>query len=308
MKAALETTVAREGFRGYLYESRTKTDRCMIVIIGDDGNDFMDKAAARWLTETARCHALCVALRQVEKTETGVDRWPLEIAEKAVLWAQARYAKVGLLGMSMQAALVLSVSTRVPVSLTVALSPCDYVPWGFHQGRIGKENHGEWPSGHAAFTWRGSELDYQPACLGKEAYWQLFCDARKKYGEMHSRSVFDYSEEHHPIREEAFIPVENCRGQLVFLGAEDDAMWDAARYIRRMTRRLEEKGFPYPYDALVYPLGTHFLVPDSLLRRAVPLAGALLPRMFVSGRKNAAACREARADAEKKLLAILLAW
>ena len=308
MKPTIQTTAAADGFRGFLYESAQPTDRCMIVIIGDDGDDFMDKAVARWLTETARCHALCVALRQEKRGETGVDRWPLEIAERAVLWASQRYGKVGLLGMSMQAALVLSASARVPVSLTVALTPCDFVPWGFHQGKIGRDSHGEWPSGHAAFTWRGKELPYQPAMLEKDDYWNLFCEAKKEHGEMHSRAVFDYSETHHPIAEDCFIPVENIQGRLVLIGAEDDAMWDTAKYIRRMARRLEEKNFPHPVDILLHPLGTHFLVPDTLLTRAIPLLGGQIPKMFVSGRKNAAACKAARMAVEEKLLAILQTW
>ena len=308
MKPSIRTTAAADGFRGYFYESRESSDKCMVVIIGDDGDDLLDRAVARWLTEQAGCHALCVALRQEKRGETGVDRWPLEIAGKAVRWAQERYGRVGLLGMSMQAALVLSASARVPVSLTAALTPCDFVPWGFHQGKLGRDSHAEWPSGHSAFTWQGEELPFQSAMLEKDAYWQLFSQAKKEYGEMHSRAVFDYSEAHHPIGEECFIPVENIRGRIVLIGAEDDAMWQTARYIRRMEARLREKNFPYPVDVLVYPFGTHFLVPDTLLRRAVPLVGGQIPRMFVSGRKNAAQCRQARQEVERRLLEILKIW
>ena len=50
---------------------------------------------------------------------------------------------------------------------------------------------------------------------------------------VNSRKLFDDSETAHPIEPEEYIPVENIRGKLLLIGAEDDALWDTAKYIRR---------------------------------------------------------------------------
>ena len=55
-----------------------------------------------------------------------------------------------------------------------------------------------------------------------------------------SRKLFDDSEAAHPITEDAYIKVENIRGRLLLIGAADDSLWDTAKYIRRMERRLAE--------------------------------------------------------------------
>lgn len=57
---------------------------------------------------------------------------------------------------------------------------------------------------------------------------------------VNSRKLFDDSETAHPIEPEEYIPVENIRGKLLLIGAEDDALWDTAKYIRRMEKRLAE--------------------------------------------------------------------
>ena len=44
----------------------------------------------------------------------------------------------------------------------------------------------------------------------------------------------------HPIEPEEYIPVENIRGKLLLIGAEDDALWDTAKYIRRMKSALRK--------------------------------------------------------------------
>ena len=54
-----------------------------------------------------------------------------------------------------------------------------------------------------------------------------------------SRKMFEQSERLHPIREEERIKVENIGGKILFVGAEDDVLWDTCKYIRRMDERLK---------------------------------------------------------------------
>ena len=56
-----------------------------------------------------------------------------------------------------------------------------------------------------------------------------------------STELFIASEFAHPIQEEERIKVERIHGKLLLIGAEDDALWETAKYIRRMEKRLTEK-------------------------------------------------------------------
>jgi len=48
---------------------------------------------------------------------------------------------------------------------------------------------------------------------------------------INSKKLFDDSEAAHPITEE----------EILLIGAEDDVLWDTAKYIRRMELRMKER-------------------------------------------------------------------
>lgn len=76
-------------------------------------------------------------------------------------------------------------------------------------------------------------------------YWQKIAKASKEHGDStYSKDVFDDSEAAGLLKEEHFIPVENIGGKLVLVGAEDDSLWDTAKYIRRMDNRLKSRRIP----------------------------------------------------------------
>ncbi len=43
--------------------------------------------------------------------------------------------------------------------------------------------------------------------------------------------MFDESEKLHPLQENEMIKVENIKGTIVLVGAEDDVLWDTCKYI-----------------------------------------------------------------------------
>lgn len=67
----------------------------------------------------------------------------------------------------------------------------------------------------------------------------------------------------HPVQEEEKIKVENIQGKIVFVGAEDDVLWDTCKYIRRMEERLKVLPHQSSYELLLYKHGTHFVFPDG---------------------------------------------
>ncbi len=124
-----------------------------------------------------------------------------------------------------------------------------------------------------------------------------------------SRKLFDESERLHPIQEEEKIKVENINGKIVFVGAEDDVLWDTAKYIRRMESRLEKLPHKCTWETLIYKHGTHFIFPQSLLEIMFPLFSGLFVRLaFKAARDFPKECKAARIDIDKKLSDIISQW
>ena len=105
------------------------------------------------------------------------------------------------------------------------------------------------------------------------------------------------------------IPLENISGRLVLVGAEDDSLWDTARYIRRMDSRLKSHPHSCEYAVYLYRHGTHFVFPESVLKKALPVGSDLLVKMSFSAAKNfPAECKAMRVDLDKKLSSEIMNW
>ena len=124
-----------------------------------------------------------------------------------------------------------------------------------------------------------------------------------------SRELFEESERLHPVREEEKIKVENIRGRILFVGAEDDVLWDTCKYIRRMDERLQAASHESEYEMALYPHGTHFVFPEGMLRQMLPVGSGLLMRaVFRAGRQYPKECRETRLDIDARVTRLLQNW
>lgn len=141
-------------------------------------------------------------------------------------------------------------------------------------------------------------------------YWQKIAKASKEHGDStYSKDVFDDSEAAGLLKEEHFIPVENIGGKLVLVGAEDDSLWDTAKYIRRMDNRLKSHPHSCKYSVYLYEHGTHFVFPESVLKKALPVGADMLVNMsFSAAKKFPAECKAIRIDLDKKLTEEILDW
>ena len=141
-------------------------------------------------------------------------------------------------------------------------------------------------------------------------YWQKIAKASKEHGDStYSKDVFDDSEVAGLLKEEHFIPVENIGGKLVLVGAEDDSLWDTAKYIRRMDNRLKSRPNSCKYSVYLYEHGTHFVFPESVLKKALPVGADTLVNMsFSAAKKFPAECKAMRLDLDKKLTEEILNW
>lgn len=105
------------------------------------------------------------------------------------------------------------------------------------------------------------------------------------------------------------IKVENIRGKLLLIVAEDDCLWDAAKYVRRMEKRLAERPHECDVEAVVYSHGTHFVFPESMLKTMLPIGSSLFVKIaFRAAKQYPKECKETRLDIDRRMRSALEAW
>ena len=298
----------RDGFYGAYWKCKTDSDCALIAMLGDDPEDYLARSAVKWIIR----HGVNVLTMSPGKKDYGHHNYPLGRIEAAIAWLRTqKIKKIGIAGASTTGTLALTAASYFPndITLTIAMTPSDFIWQGFMQGK--KDGCREWPiEGESLFSYRGKPLPYMPFCYGHPRYWQMIAEESARTGNMiASRILFDESEAAHPITEEEKIKVENIRGRLLMIGAEDDALWDTAKYIRRMEKRLSELPHACAVESYVYPHGTHFVFPEGMLKIYLPIGSGLFVRAaFAAARKHPSECRNTRIDIERRMSEALEKW
>ncbi len=303
----LHFDVETDGFYGAYWPCPGGSTCALIAMLGDDPEDYMARSAVKWILRLG----VNVLTMSPAKKDYGHHNYPLERIETAIAWLKAHgNRKVGIAGASTTGTLALTAASLFPdLTLTIAMTPSDFVWQGFMQGK--KDGCKEWPiEGESLFTYRGQPLPYMPFCYQHPQYWQVVAQQTKEtHSMLASKKLFDDSEAAHPITEDEFIKVENIQGSLLLIGAEDDLLWDAAKYIRRMEQRLSEKPHACTVEAAVYPYGTHFVFPEGMLKTMLPVGSALFVKMsFPTSKPYAKECRDARLDIDRRMRNAIGKW
>ena len=299
--------VDADGFHGAYWPCRGGSACAVIAMLGDDAADYMARSAVKWLMKLG----VNVMTMSPGKKDYGHHNYPLERIETAIAWLKAHgNQKIGIAGASTTGTLALTAAAMFPeISLTIAMTPSDFVWQGFMQGK--KDGCKEWPiAGESLFSYHGKPLPYMPFCYQHPQYWQVIAEETRQSGDMlASRKLFDDSEAAHPITEDAYIKVENIRGRLLLIGAADDSLWDTAKYIRRMERRLAEKPHDCTVETAVYAHGTHFVFPEGMLKTILPIGSSLFMKLaFRAAKQFPEACRQTRMDIDRRITAAIQAW
>jgi hypothetical protein len=149
-----------------------------------------------------------------------------------------------------------------------------------------------------------------PFCYKHPDYWHVIKKETKRTGDMiNSRKLFDDSEKAHPITEDEMIKIEKIHGTLLLIGAEDDVLWDTAKYIRRMKQRMKEHSHTCRLDYVIYEHGTHFVFPESMLKTMLPVGSGLFVKLaFQAARKHPKECRRARLDIDWRVRNAVAKW
>ena len=300
-------TVEKDGFIGAWYGGPAGSKKAIILMIGDSSTDRMAKCGAGWIIRNG-CHALTMSAGQ---KDYGHHNYPLERFGKAIEFLKSKgIEKVGIAGASTTGMLALIAASYYPeITLTIAMSPSDFVMEGFY--RDGKDGMTERPGDNeSTVSWQGKPLPYLPFAYRHPEYWLKIQEESKNGGDkIASRHMFDESEKRHPLREEEKIKIERIKGRIVFVGAEDDVLWDTCRYIRRMEERLKSLPHECTWESLLYEHGTHFVFPESMLKSMLPVGSGLLVKiMFKAGRDYPKECRETRKDIDRRLTEIIGKW
>ncbi len=299
--------IGPDGFNGAWYPCAAPGRCGFIVMLGDSAEDRMASCAAKWLN----AQGIHVMAMSPDKKDYGHHNVPLERFGRAIRFMREQGCeKLGVVGASTTGMMALLAAACYPeLSLTIAISPPDFVMEGFYQD--GKDGMRERPGDdESTVTWQGKPLPYLPYAYRHPEYWRrIQAESREGGDKIASRKMFDESERRHPIREEERIKVEDIRGRLIFIGAEDGVLWDTCRYIRRMEERLARVPHDSRSESWLYEHGTHFAFPESLLKRILPLgSGLLVSFMFRAGKEHAKACRETRLDIDRRLRKALAEW
>jgi len=297
----------KDGFYGTYYENPKGANCAMIGLFGDDPNDFMAKCGAKWLHKNG-VNVMCMSPDM--KNYSHVN-FPLERIETAIKWLKSHgNKKIGIMGMSTAGMDSLVAASYFPdITLTFGLTPSDFVWQGFEQGEKGGCK--EWPIPDAStLSWQGKPLAYMPFVYAHPEYYHKIEEETKGSGDItRSTHLFIDSEKAREHTEEEMIKVENIKGKLIMVGADDDSFWEAGKYVRRMDKRLKERPHECDYEALTYEHGTHFVLPETMLRKALPVGLKFVMKfIFKAAKDYPKECEQTRKDIDRRLSAALKQW
>ncbi len=297
----------KDGFYGTYYENPKGANCTMIGLFGDDPNDFMAKCGAKWLHKNG-VNVMCMS--PDVKNYSHVN-FPLERIENAIKWLKSHgNKKIGIMGMSTAGMDSLVAASYFPdITLTFGLTPSDFVWQGFEQGE--KDGCKEWPIPDAStLSWQGKPLAYMPFVYAHPEYYHKIEEETKGSGDItRSTHLFIDSEKAREHTEEEMIKVENIKGKLIMVGADDDSFWEAGKYVRRMDKRLKERPHECDYEALTYEHGTHFVLPETMLRKALPVGLKFVMKfIFKAAKDYPKECEQTRKDIDRRLSAALKQW
>ena len=297
----------KDGFYGTYYENPKGANSAMIGLFGDDPNDFMAKCGAKWLHKND-VNVMCMS---PDVKNYGHVNFPLERIEAAIKWLKSHGNKnIGIMGMSTAGMDSLVAASYFPdITLTFGLTPSDFVWQGFEQGE--KDGCKEWPIPDAStLSWQGKPLAYMPFVYAHPEYYHKIEEETKGSGDVtRSTHLFIDSEKAREHTEEEMIKVENIKGKLIMVGADDDSFWEAGKYVRRMDKRLKERPHECDYEALTYEHGTHFVLPETMLRKALPVGLKFVMKfIFKAAKDYPKECEQTRKDIDRRLSAALKQW
>lgn len=122
-----------DGFYGAYWNCPPPTDCAIIAMIGDDPEDYLAKTMVKWL----HGFELNVMSMSPAKKDYGHHNYPLERIENAIKKLKSiGNKKISIVGTSTTGTLALTAASYFhDITLTIGLTPSDFVWQGFMQGK-----------------------------------------------------------------------------------------------------------------------------------------------------------------------------
>lgn len=273
----------KDGFEGVLYGTSDQDDRLIIVIQGLKGLELPEKYSQMFCMRGFS--SLAMSYYGGEGQKKSMRAIPLEQFQAACdEMKRLGFHRIGIYGNSKGAGIALLAASVVPdISLVIAASSFGHVMQG-----TGKPQ--EDPC-KAMVSFQGRDFPYV-----KKG--RLFGDFLKRcIREKQVRLLYFFEEWDKKGTEENEIPVENIRGDVLFLTATHDESVPAKHDAELLVKRLERCGFAHAYRHVNSEIGSHNL-------GYFPVNNEFLPR-----EKNyPEECQQAREDTLKIILTAMEKW
>lgn len=142
--------VESDGFYGAYWACKDGSDCAVIAMLGDDPEDYMVRSAVKWLLRLG----VNILTMSPGKKDYGHHNYPLEYIEKAIAWLKLHgNEKIGIAGASTTGTLALTAASLFDdISLTIAMTPSDFVWQGFMQGKRMAARNGQSMENHSFLT------------------------------------------------------------------------------------------------------------------------------------------------------------
>lgn len=295
----------KKGFYGCYWP--VEGSRCAILaMLGDDCEDYMARSAVKWLQKKFQISVLTLSPAHKDYSHHNL---PVERIGAALTYLKEQgIVKFGIAGASTTGMYALLAASYYPeITLTLAMTPADFVMEGFYQGK--RDGQTEWPGdGESSASWEGKPLPYLPYAYRHPEYGKKMKEEAKRGGDLiASREIFAA-----PKKPTRFVKRnykdERIRGKLLLIGAKDDVLWETEKYIRRMEKRLGKREHTCEVESYIYEHASHFVFPEGMVKTILPVGGDLLTRVFAAGRKFPKECKAARIDIDRRITRSVDAW
>lgn len=273
-----------KGFYGIFHKSINTIDKKRVVIIigGSEGNENIPMNVGKMFANRG-IDALGICYWNVSGLPKELIGVPLEPFEKAIEWLKnKKYEKIFIYGISKGGELALLCASLMPdINGVIALSPIHCL-WGGMTGNKGILS--KTFTKKSEFTYKGKDF---PCMIANLKYGRAIKNLIKEH---QFNLSYMYEEPLKNFDEKTAIPVENIKGNILFIYAKEDLMWPSKNAVNYMINRLNDNKWKYNVQVLEYEKASHILVPLNPSKL----------KMFKIERKYPEECRKNREDAFNK--------
>lgn len=278
--------IKQHGFCGIYNKTKQPIDTKKIIIVlgGSEGNENVPLNVGKMLADNG-FSSLGICYWNVEGLPNQLIQVPIDPFESAINWIKSQgYEKIYIYGISKGAELALLVASIFKeISGVIALSPSHCI-WGGIKGN--QSLFSKTFTDQSEFTWRNksfpcmvANLTYAPAIKN------LILQKQFNLKYIYENPLKNFNED-------TAIPVENIKGNILFIYATEDLMWNSKNSVKYMINRLKTNNWQYKFKELEYEKASHILVPMN--------PSSL--KMFKVEREYPEECKKNRQDAFEKTL------